>query len=115
MILTVLLIILIISVNVINAFALEGIVSPSSVHVHTFKRVIESINYKDYNMYRHIVTTSGYLNCTTCYHSELFSEESLKTHTASGDYCLGNDIHMYWSYCGLCYADYQDPRPCEGH
>ena len=116
MILTVLLVILIMSVNVINAFALEGVISPSSVHVHTFKRVIESIDYSDYNMYNHITHTSGYLNCTTCYHSEPFSEYSHKTHTASGDYCLGDiHIHIYWVQCNLCGLNDEEPRGCSGH
>jgi hypothetical protein len=81
MILTTLLIILILSVNVINTFALDGVVSPSSVHVHTFKRVVESIEYYSNGFNSHDTEITGFNNCTKCYYSEYFSTSRKEPHT----------------------------------
>ena len=96
MLLTLLLIVLIISVNVVNAFAFDYGVSPSSVHIHSFVRDIQSSSVYDIgNENYHMVSQSGYLNCTTCYHSEPFDRDIEESH----DY-RERRIHMrpfvYW-------------------
>jgi len=104
--LTVLLIVLIISVNVINAFALDDGVSPLSVHVHSFVMDIQSssvYNIGDENY--HMVSQSGYLNCTTCYHSEPFDREIQESH----DYrsvSISTRPFVYWKCIDCGYIHY---------
>jgi len=92
--LTVLLIVLIISVNVINAFALDDGVSPLSVHVHSFVMDIQSsVVYDIDNENYHMGSQSGFLNCTTCYHSEPFDRDIQESH----------DYRARWSTTGVKY------------
>ncbi len=102
MILTVLLIILILSVNVINTFALDSIISPLSVHVHNFKRVVEYRSVDEYNDYLHSVSTSGYDSCTSCYLSVPFDEIVYESHTLLSEPVVKNNIHQIRIYCTQC-------------
>lgn len=81
MIVTALLILLIISVNISNAFALEEVISPFSVHIHNYTRVVTYTGIASFDNYGHYVATSGYLHCKTCYLSEPFDEEVYEPHT----------------------------------
>jgi hypothetical protein len=102
MILTTLLIILILSVNVINTFALDSIISPLSVHVHNFKRVVDYRSVVKYNDYLHSVSTSGYDSCTSCYLSVPFDEIVFKSHTLSSKPVVINNILQICIYCTQC-------------
>jgi hypothetical protein len=95
-ILTALLIILLISVNISNAFALDDVISPFSVHVHNFTRVVDHIGIADYDNYGHYIATSGYLQCKTCYFSMPFDEEVYEYHTlVRGPLVIGGVLVMH--------------------
>jgi uncharacterized membrane protein len=114
MLLTVLLIIFIISVNVINAFALDDGVSPSSVHIHTFKKVVDFTSYDVSSFDDHYVYRSGYQHCTTCYHSEPFDERTEEPHNlvVKTKY-HENSHHVYEKVCTKCKVDIIFLIPCD--
>lgn len=105
MILTTLLIILILSVNVINTFALDSIISPLSVHIHNFKRVVEYRSVDEYNDYLHSVSTSGYDHCTSCYLSVPFDEIVYESHTLVSKPVVKDNIYQLYIYCTQCDFD----------